>query len=175
MLNVQCPQPRYSITVFETHLGWMGIRCSLFGLQRIVLPCHSRSEVLEQIAESCSPAWSEDFFLCQKIAVQMKDYLEGKQIEFHCLLDLRGLTMFTKRVLKVVRAIPYGQTRSYSWIAGALRLPGGARAVGQALAKNPLPIVVPCHRVINSDGSLGGFSGGIELKKYLVELERRSL
>jgi methylated-DNA-[protein]-cysteine S-methyltransferase len=67
--------------------------------------------------------------------------------------------------------IPYGETRSYGWVADKLDLPKAARGVGQALARNPLPIVIPCHRVISGNGSLGGFSGGVEIKELLLRLE----
>ncbi len=68
--------------------------------------------------------------------------------------------------------MPYGETRSYKWLAGEAGSPRAYRAVGQAMAKNPFPLVVPCHRVVASDGSLGGFSGGLDLKKALLDLER---
>ena len=72
----------------------------------------------------------------------------------------------------MVRTIPYGETRSYGWVASHLGLPKAARAVGQALGRNPLPIIIPCHRVISSDGGLGGFGGGLGLKESLLRLER---
>ncbi len=80
-------------------------------------------------------------------------------------------TDFRKSVLKLVSEIPFGQTRSYSQIALALDKPGAIRAVGTANATNPLPIVIPCHRVLRSDGSLGGYGGGLEMKKFLLKLE----
>ena len=82
------------------------------------------------------------------------------------------LTRFQRRVLKAVSQIPAGETRTYKWVAGIVKSPNAARAVGQALRKNPYPLLIPCHRVISSDGSLGGFSLGLKLKKRLLELER---
>jgi len=157
--------------VFETYLGWMAVVGSSFGLQRVILPHRSKSAILEQISRN---SWSLDdnkYPELSGLAEDIKHYLEGEEVVFHYRLDLMAATEFQKRVWCVVRKIPYSQTRSYLWVAKVLGLPGGAKAVGQALAKNPLPIVVPCHRVINSDGSLGGFSGGIELKRRLLQIE----
>jgi len=86
-------------------------------------------------------------------------------------LDLSGATPFQRMVWEATRLIPYGETRSYAWVAGQVNKPGAARAVGQALGRNPLPIIIPCHRVIRGDGSLGGFSNGLEVKERLLHLE----
>jgi methylated-DNA-[protein]-cysteine S-methyltransferase len=74
-------------------------------------------------------------------------------------------------VWEITRLIPYGETRSYAWVAEQIGQPRAVRAVGQALGKNPLPIIIPCHRVITSNGKLGGFGGGLEMKKRLLSLE----
>jgi O-6-methylguanine DNA methyltransferase len=86
-------------------------------------------------------------------------------------MDLQG-SDFQKKVWQEVLKIPYGQTQSYQQIATQIGLPKGARAVGTAIGKNPVCLLVPCHRVISADGSLGGFSGGLEIKKKLLQLER---
>ena len=83
------------------------------------------------------------------------------------------LTPFQRRVYRAVCAIPSGQTRSYQWVARRLGTPDGARAVGQALARNPFAPRVPCHRVVRSDGSMGGYSGGLSKKRHLLEAEQR--
>jgi methylated-DNA-[protein]-cysteine S-methyltransferase len=85
-----------------------------------------------------------------------------------------NLSEFEQRVLQATLLIPYGETRTYAQIAKAVGKPKAARAVGQALKKNPLPIVVPCHRVVKSDGGVGGYAGGVKLKKILIDGERRS-
>lgn len=157
--------------VFETCLGWMAVVGSPFGLQRVILPHCSKSAILEQISQNSWSLGDNKYPELSGLAKDIRRYLEGKEVAFHYRLDLMTATEFQKRVWCVVKRIPYGQTRSYLWVAGVLGLPGGARAVGQALARNPLPIIVPCHRVINSDGSLGGFSGGIELKWRLLQIE----
>ena len=86
-------------------------------------------------------------------------------------LDLSGLTSFQRKVLEVVKTIPYGETKSYKWVAERMGKPRAARAVGQALKRNPYPKVIPCHRVIRSDGKLGGYSKGIQKKKRLLKEE----
>jgi len=98
-------------------------------------------------------------------------YFSGDEITFPDELDLSGATHFQRRVWEITRLIPYGETRSYTWVAQQVGKPGAARAVGQALARNPLPIIIPCHRVLTIDGKLGGFSGGTEMKRCLLQLE----
>lgn len=100
-------------------------------------------------------------------------YLEGEQAAFDDNIDLSALTDFQRVVLEAARAVPYGEVKSYGWLARQVGSPHAARAVGQALARNPLPILVPCHRVVGGDGSLTGFSGGLEMKRRLLSIEGR--
>lgn len=102
--------------------------------------------------------------------VELDDYFRGKRQIFNFPLDLRG-TEFQKDVWKALLNIPYGTTKSYSDIAIEINRPKAVRAVGAANGANPIPIVIPCHRVIGKDGSLTGFRGGLELKKELLKLE----
>jgi methylated-DNA-[protein]-cysteine S-methyltransferase len=106
-----------------------------------------------------------------KLARQLKAYLSGKPVRFGGRLDLSFGTPFQQKVWRAMLAIPRGQTRSYAWIAKKIGKPKAVRAVGAACGANPVPIVVPCHRVVASDGSLGGFGGGLALKKQLLKLE----
>ncbi len=85
---------------------------------------------------------------------------------------IKELTLFQKKVYKIVLSIPEGETRTYQWVAEKLGNPKAARAVGNVLSKNPCPIIVPCHRIIRKDGKLGGYIGGIEKKKALLEKEK---
>ena len=98
-------------------------------------------------------------------------YFSGERVAFNDGIDLSALTGFQRAVLEAARAIPYGEVRSYGWLAKQVGKPKAARAVGQALARNPVPIVVPCHRVIGGDGGLTGFSSGLGMKKRLLETE----
>ncbi|MBP1748719.1 MAG: Methylated-DNA--protein-cysteine methyltransferase [Deltaproteobacteria bacterium] len=98
-------------------------------------------------------------------------YLKGQPVNFDIEVDISDLPEFTQKVLEELRRIPYGETRSYSEIAALTGCPRGSRAIGQALKRNPIPIIIPCHRVIRHDGSLGGFSLGEKIKKRLLFLE----
>jgi methylated-DNA-[protein]-cysteine S-methyltransferase len=105
---------------------------------------------------------------------QLAEYFAGERREFDLRLAPEG-TPFERSVWEELRRIPFGETRSYGEIAGAIGRPGAARAVGRANGANPIPIVVPCHRVIGADGSLTGFGGGLEAKSRLLEIEGRRL
>jgi len=108
------------------------------------------------------------------LARELDAYFAGKLRQFTVPLDLRG-TAFQLRVWEVLCDIPYGKTRSYGEIAQALGKPKATRAVGQANGRNPISIIVPCHRVIGSDGGLTGYGGGLQRKKALLELESAAL
>jgi methylated-DNA-[protein]-cysteine S-methyltransferase len=102
---------------------------------------------------------------------QLSNYFHGRLRDFdQDVVLLRG-TDFEKKVWLALKEIPYGETRTYKWLADHVGSPKGSRAVGQALSRNPIPVVLPCHRVIESDGSLGGYSGGIDIKRRLLDME----
>jgi len=110
--------------------------------------------------------------LIKKAAAQLDEYFNGKRIVFNLPLKLNG-TDFQIDVWKALQTIPFGETRSYGEIARVIGKPKASRAVGMANNRNPIVIIVPCHRVIGHDGSLTGFGGGIELKRRLLELEQK--
>lgn len=110
--------------------------------------------------------------ILKKAELQLEEYLSGKRKDFDLPLDPRG-TKFQKRVWEQLTKIPYGGTRSYKEIAKALNQEGASRAVGSANGQNPLSIIVPCHRVISSNGSLGGYAGGLGIKETLLNLEKK--
>ena len=103
---------------------------------------------------------------------QLREYFAGKRESFELPLEAQG-TDFQKRVWAALLEIPFGETRSYKDIARRIGSPKGFRAIGQANHRNPISIIIPCHRVIAADGSLGGYGGGLENKKLLLELERK--
>lgn len=102
---------------------------------------------------------------------ELRAYFAGRLRSFSTPCDLGSLSPFTRAVLKVTEAIPYGEIRTYRWIAEQLGKPRATRAVGNALARNPIPFIIPCHRVVRSDGSLGGYALGLSWKKRLLKLE----
>ena len=164
-------------TIFRTGWGYFGLVADKKGLVRTILPCSSRKTV-----EKCLLAGFDnpqfDKKLLKPLQKQIIAYFAGKHpIRFlpsaFCLLTLSRLSPFTRKVLIACQKIPSGQTVSYSKLAGMIGKPRASRAVGSALARNPIPLIIPCHRVIHSDGSLGNFSaiGGTDAKKKLITLE----
>ena len=103
---------------------------------------------------------------------ELLDYVNGNQVNFKSILDLSIGTMFQRKVWDKISEIPYGELRTYKWIASEIGNLNAVRAVGNAVGKNPVPPIIPCHRVIRTDGNLGGFSSGILLKKWLLKLEK---
>jgi methylated-DNA-[protein]-cysteine S-methyltransferase len=160
-------------TCFDTPLGWCGLIKGTTGLLRILLPEPHKDSVLDKIL-SLYPLFSvyapEDF-LPEQNALGI--YFSGGGLDFPFTLDFTGATAFQIAVWKAIKKIPYGQVRTYQWVSTKIRHPHSMRAVGNALGKNPFPIVIPCHRVIREDGRLGGFSAsqGLKLKIALLELE----
>lgn len=104
-------------------------------------------------------------------ACMIARYLAGEKVPLSIPVDLAGESPFRREVYQIVRAIPYGRTRTYGEVAALAGRPGGARCVGQAMAANRFPLIIPCHRVLSAGGGLGGYSSGIELKKHLLRME----
>ena len=102
---------------------------------------------------------------------ELREYLSGRRQSFTARLDLSGLSVFERRVLETLRKVPFGSVVSYGALARRAGSPGAARAVGGTMRKNVLPIFIPCHRVTAADGTIGGFSGGLEKKRWLLRLE----
>lgn len=146
-----------------------------------------RLEILQQSGSSRSPSrlWSQVTgggspqarHVLTLAVSQLQAYLAGRRGAFTCPVDLRGLegSPFQHRVWRVLREIPFGATRTYGEVARRLGRPGAARAVGMACHRNPVAIVIPCHRVIGHDGRLTGYSAGLAMKKRLLRLERRRM
>jgi methylated-DNA-[protein]-cysteine S-methyltransferase len=155
---------------FNTDMGWVAIVGSERWLVSISLPHSSAQGALESLDEDIKYTTSSPNKF-KDLIKRLKAYFSGHKILFPDELDLSAATQFQREVWQAARLIPYGETRSYGWLAEKVGKSGAARAVGQALGKNRLPIIIPCHRVIGSNGSLGGFSGGLEIKKRLLHLE----
>jgi methylated-DNA-[protein]-cysteine S-methyltransferase len=163
---------RYYV-IFETAAGWIGLSGSDVGLSKATLPLLSGEQARIALGMNVVNALcSESYF--ENVIQEYLNYFEGQQVEFVDSLDLENHTSFECAVWKATHSIPYGKTKSYAEIARQIGKPSAPRAVGQALGKNPLPIIVPCHRVVASDGKLGGFGGGLPMKRYLLKLEAAS-
>jgi len=156
--------------VFETKLGWMGLAGSEAGLRRVLLPQPFPQAVSRLLAMEM-PGAVLDSTPLGDLPNRFMRYFRGEPVTFGDKLDFAGATPFTRAVWEATRFIPYGQTQSYSWVAQQIGRPLARRAVGQALSRNLFPIIVPCHRVVGQNGSLRGFSAGLEMKKRLLDLE----
>lgn len=156
----------------STPLGTFGVVLTAQGLSRLTLP----NEPLER-CESWIRRWAPGATLLhdgrrlKDLKEQLAAYCEGQICELDVPIDLRG-TAFQRQVWEAVRSIRYGEVRTYAQIAEAIGRPKAVRAVGAANGLNPVPIVVPCHRVIGSNGKLVGYAGGLDMKQRLLELEQ---
>ncbi len=110
-----------------------------------------------------------------KIRLLLDRYLRGQKVDFDIPVDISAETQFTQKVLRVLQGIPYGEVRSYLWVGKQIGYRMAARAIGQAVKRNPIPIIIPCHRVIREDGTIGGFSSGINVKRRLLAIENVEL
>ena len=160
------------VLMFKSRWGWMGVAESGKGIAAIVFPQASKSAVAASLRaptvgffeEASSPRLRE-------ARKQLTEYLSGTRTSFDLPLDLSEGTAFQRRVWNTLRAIPYGRLWSYRGLASRVGGVQYARAVGGAVGANPLPIVVPCHRVVAQDATIGGFSCGLPAKRKLLALE----
>jgi methylated-DNA-[protein]-cysteine S-methyltransferase len=118
--------------------------------------------------------WKNNPGFFEKVVSQLTAFFKGELLKFDIEMDLKG-TAFQQKVWKELATVPYGKTISYGELAKRIGNPRASRAVGMANGKNPIPIIIPCHRVIGKDGSLTGFGGGLEVKKALLDLEQNKL
>ncbi len=157
-------------TVLETEMGWMGVLATYKGLRRMTIPLPTPEEALDELGPYLDGAELDpDYF--GDMANRIQAYLQGQDVPFPEEMDVPWATPFQEAVWKATRAIPRGETRSYGDIAAQVGRPQGARAVGQAMSTNPLAILTPCHRVIASDGGLGGYGNHLDVKKHLLKME----
>ncbi len=179
-----------SYSIFNTSFGLCGIVCSKKGVVRFILPGMVKSELKKEIAYLKLKAQSSklegrnrslDLLARGKrqdeIEYAIKRYFDGERIDFNFPLDLSYSTTFQKKVFKITKTIPYGEVKTYNWVAKKIGLPHASRAIGGALSRNPIPLLIPCHRVVREDGKMGGFTapGGVDLKMKMIELESKSL
>jgi O-6-methylguanine DNA methyltransferase len=157
-------------TSFKTAAGWIAVLASANGLLKNTLPQETEIKALSMLGVDGSGAVSSpDMFT--GLQKRFIDYFNGIKVAFPDELDFWKATPFQKKVWIAARSIPYGETVSYRRIAEKIDNPKATRAVGGALGKNPLPVIVPCHWVIGINGDLPGFSSGLDVKKRLLEIE----
>ncbi|HLF63315.1 MAG TPA: methylated-DNA--[protein]-cysteine S-methyltransferase [Saprospiraceae bacterium] len=145
---------------YSSPLGFLEVVCTEIGISEINFVDNPRSET----SDDPPPALRD-------CLTQLDEYFAGRRRRFEVPLDLSRGTDFHREVWRLVQAIPYGRTRSYSTIAETLGRPHASRAVGQANGRNPIPIIIPCHRVIGKDGGLTGYAYGLEMKEALLAIE----
>ena len=169
--NTHPSPPSVAIGSVSTPMGDFGALFTDHGLACLTFPaegkgaCEAWARIRVPSARRVdAPQWFH------ALAAVLTAYFDGELRAFSTTVDLRG-TAFQCRVWEALRAIPYGETRSYGYIANAIGLPRAVRAVGAANGANPVPIIVPCHRVIGSNGTLTGYGGGLSLKERLLVLE----
>ena len=141
------------------------------GLVRVAFPQQGHDAVLESLSQTVSPRILRAPGRLDQVSRQLEEYFAGRRTVFDLPLDWRLATGFRRDVLAHLPAIPYGRTESYAQVATAAGNPKAVRAAGTACARNPLPVVVPCHRVVRSDGTAGGYAGGPDAKRALLALE----
>jgi methylated-DNA-[protein]-cysteine S-methyltransferase len=149
----------------DTPIGQLLLAGTKDALELVSFPSGSR-------AREPDPDWEHNARVFDSARRELDEYFAGKRRRFTLRLAAQG-TPFQKRVHEALLAIEYGATRSYSEIARSIGAPKAVRAVGAANGANPIPIVIPCHRVLGADGSLTGFGGGLERKRWLLDLESR--
>jgi methylated-DNA-[protein]-cysteine S-methyltransferase len=156
-------------------VGNLTLFASEKGLFTLFLPVKGR-EITEALLRKKLPKirFVRDDGRLREPVRQIEEYFRGKRTAFSVPLDLRG-TDFQKKVWKAISGVPYGKTESYGGIAKRIRNSSATRAVGAACGANPVPILIPCHRIVGKNGSLTGFGGGLGMKEKLLELETNNL
>ena len=172
-LRVAFGRAGYPVVRFDwlrTPVGRVFVGVSDQGVCDVTFDESSEDGYRRRMATRASEMW-RDRAAVETALTELDAYFSGQQRRFSLQIDLRGATAFTARVLRATRRIPFGSLLSYGEVAKRIGSPGASRAVGGALGRNPVPIIVPCHRVVAHGGKLGGFTGGVEVKRALLEIE----
>jgi methylated-DNA-[protein]-cysteine S-methyltransferase len=155
----------------DSPFGELLLATSEQGLLRLAFPEEDEDAVLERLAARVSPRIVQAPAQLDRIRRELDEYFAGRRREFELPLDWTLVGPFGRRVLGATAQIPYGRVSTYTEVAAEAGSPRGSRAAGNALGANPIPIVVPCHRVLRGSGALGGYAGGLPRKQFLLELE----
>jgi methylated-DNA-[protein]-cysteine S-methyltransferase len=158
----------------DTPVGELLLASTRDGLVRVAFAQEGHDAVLGDLSARVSPRILAAPARLDDVARQLEEYFAGRLHRFNVPVDLRLRHGFRRRVLESLREVPYGRTVSYGALADEVGSPAATRAVGTACATNPLPVVIPCHRVVRADGALGGYRGGPAAKALLLELEARA-
>ncbi|HEY4779734.1 MAG TPA: methylated-DNA--[protein]-cysteine S-methyltransferase [Solirubrobacterales bacterium] len=158
-------------TTADSPFGTLLLATTPKGLVRVGLPNQDADELLAELATRVSPRVLEAPAQLDAARRELDLYFEGKLTEFDLPLDWQLSRDFRRRVLRAIARIPYGETRNYTQMATSAGNERAVRAAGTACGTNPIPLVVPCHRVLRSGGALGGYGGGLDRKQFLLELE----
>ena len=158
-------------TTFQSPIGEILATRSEKGLNLVAFPKGKWQRFLAALKREESLDLKKDDKRFSSLKRDLKSYFSGRRVRFSESLDLTGGTAFQKRVWKAMLKIPSGETRSYGWLARQVGGRSKARAVGAACGSNPIPIIVPCHRVLRENGDLGGYGGGLSVKRKLLKLE----
>ncbi len=159
---------------YDSPIGALTVMVSDRGLVRVSYPGDGIAAQLEELADRVSPRILEAAALTDQVRRQLDEYFDGTRRSFDVKIDWRLVRGFAREVLAVTSAIPFGSVSTYGEVAARAGSPRAYRAAGNALGSNPIPIVVPCHRVLHAGGGLGGYSGGLDRKRYLLNLEEAS-
>ncbi len=157
--------------VEDSPVGRILVASTPRGLIQIAFPTEPAEAVLANLAATVSPRILEAPARLDDVRRELDEYFEGNREDFELALDWRLTKGFRRRVLRATARIPYGETATYAEVAGSAGSPRAHRAAGSALGANPIPLVVPCHRVLRTGGALGGYGGGLEVKEQLLRLE----
>jgi methylated-DNA-[protein]-cysteine S-methyltransferase len=162
--------------VIKTKAGFVGVVATERGVRRILLP-EGREAVQRRLIRRAFPRAVEKPALLPELCQDLRRYFEGDAVEFDVAFDWPESSPFERAIWKACASVGYGETATYKSLAERVGRPGAARAVGLAMSRNPCPIVVPCHRVLRSNGALGGYSGpgGTRFKRALLDMEAAAL
>lgn len=163
-------QSELSFHIVETEVGFVGVVISDVGLRYTSLPRKTREEALTDVSTLGALREAPETAV-SRIATDVRTLAGGHSVDMSRYVDWDGVTPFRRAVLEETMAIPMGETRTYAELAAAAGNPRAARAVGRVMATNPLPFVIPCHRVVGSNGTLHGYGGGLDLKERLLKVE----
>lgn len=153
----------YSVT--ESPVGYIVVVTRAGRLRNIYWGPNALDDLHADVGDDFEPAAD-----AEKICLQLDEYFAGTRCDFDVAVDLTGVSRFRRRALEALRLVPYGETITYGELAAEAGNPAAARAAGTACAHNPIPIVIPCHRVVAANG-LGGYGGGLDTKRFLLGLE----